>query len=109
MKSLNLMSQSSTEKSPLGIVDLAEEEFDDVYSLLKTCIALEMGIDPKRVPDGEPFMKSCRRILEEAERDSGTLMEDMGRGFVPLFERLSAAKSSPDVRKEGVFYRVEFR
>jgi len=90
------------------MVELTQEEFEDVYKLLKLCLAAEMGIDVKKVPDGDPFIHSCRSILNTGKGvDNGTSY-DMKHGFVPLFERLHNVKNSPVMKNDGVFYRVEF-
>lgn len=74
---------------------------------MKMCIAAEMGIDEEQVPDGEPFIKSCRKILSTGKPES-TKYFDMSKGFVPLFERLSDAKNAPVKTQDGTFYQVEF-
>lgn len=88
-------------------VELAEEEFNDVYSLLKMCIASEIGIDNEPATDGEEFVRSCQRILDSAQSRTN-VTSDMQRGFLPLFERLYNAKSSPVSTNAGVVYRVNF-
>ena len=91
-----------------NVVELTKEEFDEVYKLLKLCLAAEIGVDIKNVPDGDPFIDSCRNILNSAgDVDNGTSY-DMKHGFVPLFERLHNVKDSPVRTNDGVFYRVEF-
>ena len=91
-----------------NIVELTQEEFEDVYSLLKLCLASEMGIDVRHVPDGDPFIRSCHNILDDTWKiDNGTTY-DMRHGFVPLFERLHNVKNSPVRKNDGVFYRLEF-
>jgi len=92
---------------PNRSVELAEDEFNDVYALLKTCIASEIGIDSATIPDGEEFVNSCQRILGSGNTRPN-LVSDMHRGFLPLFERLYTAKSSPVNTEAGVFYRVTF-
>ena len=100
--------QKRLNHSPVNSVELNEEEFKDVYELLRMCLVAEMGIDDKNIPDGDPFLKSCQRILEARVDETGNKHYDMSRGFVPLFERLHNAKDSPVTRNNGVFYRVEF-
>jgi hypothetical protein len=51
-----------------------------------------MGIDTEKIPDGDPFIHSCRTILSNFEGvDNGTSY-DMRHSFVPLFERLHNVK-----------------
>ena len=91
-----------------NVVELTKDEFDEVYKLLKLCLAAEIGVDVRKVPDGDPFINSCRNILNSANAvDNGTSY-DMKHGFVPLFERLHNVKDSPVETNDGVFYRVEF-
>ena len=48
------MTETPSESSFRESVELSEDEFRDVYSLLKMCLAVEMGIDEKSlVVDGE--------------------------------------------------------
>lgn len=102
------MTNPPQNSSSTNTVELTEEEFEDVYKLLKLCLAAEMGIDVKNVPDGEPFIHSCHNILSTGKGvDNGTSY-DMRHSFVPLFERLHSVKHSPVTKNDGVFYRVEF-
>ncbi len=89
-------------------VDLSEDEFNDIYCLLKTCISAEMGLESHREVDGAEFVKSCTRILESGRPNHSRTRQDLERGFVPLLERLYNAKSSPVMTNDGVFYRVIF-
>jgi hypothetical protein len=102
------MTEALSEQNPLGAVELSEREFHDVYSLLRMCLTAEMGIDEKVVSDGKTLLESCERILL-ARTDNPTLVSDMKRGFVPLFERLMRAGTSPVTTEAGKVYRVEFR
>ena len=61
------MTEAPLNNPSANTVDLAEDEFQDVYKLLKMCLASEMGIDVDAVPDGEPFVKSCQHILSTGE------------------------------------------
>ena len=103
------MPQTPTNNQPQNSVELSETEFREVYSLLKMCLAAEMGVDEKSVPDGDPFISSCHRILTAGTMQEGKKKHDMSRGFVPLFERLHNARNSPVKTNDGLVYRVEFR
>jgi|GEM_PF-4831271 len=94
--------------SPKHTVELSEDEFNDVYVLLKTCIAAEMGLDDDSIPDGKEFINSCMNILGTSHASHSTTISDMQRGFIPLFERLFNAKDSPVSTEDGVVYRVTF-
>jgi hypothetical protein len=108
LEARNKMTNTPPNSQFANFVELTQEEFDDVYKLLKLCLAAEMGIDAKQVPDGTPFIDSCRSILNTAKKvDDGTSY-DMRHGFVPLFERLHNVKNSPVTKNDGVVYRVEF-
>jgi hypothetical protein len=103
------MTKAPPNSIPENVVDLSEDEFKEVYTLLKMCLAVEMGIDEKQVPDGEPFVNSCQRILNASDdRDDVKKHYDMSHGFVPLFERLNNARNSPLTTQSGVVYRVTF-
>jgi hypothetical protein len=102
------MTDALSAKHLSNAVELSEKEFQDVYSLLKMCLAVEMGIDEKAIVDGTEFLASCERILL-SRTDNPTLVSDMKRGFVPLFERLSEAGKTPVTTGKGKVYRVEFR
>jgi len=102
------MPQTPTNRTPQNSVELSEDEFKEVYSLLKMCLAAEMGVDENSVPDGDPFIKSCQRILTAGNVTEAKKKYDMGKGFVPLFERLNSARNTPVKTDDGVVYRVEF-
>ena len=93
---------------PSKAVDLSEDEFNDVYSLLKMCLAAEMGIDDKAIPDGEEFASSCQRIVNAGAIPGDNRAYDMSRGFIPLYERLHSAKDAPLKKDGSTVYRVEF-
>jgi hypothetical protein len=93
---------------PTKAVDLSEDEFNDVYDLLKMCLAAEMGIDDKAVPDGEEFANSCQRIVNAGATPGDNKVYDMSHGFIPLYQRLYNAKDAPLKQEGGTVYRVEF-
>jgi hypothetical protein len=93
---------------PPQAVELSEDEFNDVYDLLKMCLAAEMGIDDKKIPDGEEFADSCQRIVNAGAKPDDNKTYDMNRGFIPLYQRLHDAKDAPLKKEGGTVYRVEF-
>ena len=102
------MPQSPTNRKTLNVVDLSEDEYREVFSLLKMCLAAEMGVNENSAPDGDSFIKSCQHILNAGQINGEKKLYDMSRGFVPLFERLYNARNSPVKTSKGLTYRVEF-
>ena len=101
------MTETPSESSFRESVELSEDEFRDVYSLLKMCLAVEMGIDEKSLVDDGELVASCERILNTGREDSQRA-SDMKRGFVPLFERLNEAGRAPVTTGTGRVYRIDF-
>lgn len=89
-------------------VELSEDEFNDIYTLLETCIKVEMGVPENEENDCKEFVRSCTRILNSASDRPAKVRHDMQRGFIPLLERLYSAKSSPVRTNDGVYYRINF-
>jgi hypothetical protein len=101
------MSQTSTNRK--DSVELSEKEFEEVYALLKMCLAAEIGVDEKSVTDGDAFIKSCEQILSITAEVEDRKHYDMSHGFVPLFERLHNVRHAPVKTDTGTIYRVDFK
>jgi len=102
------MTYTASDNTSRDSVELSESEYREVHSLLRMCLAAEMGIDGNSVVDDQELVHSCERILNGGGEDS-VHASDMKRGFVPLFARLNEAGKSPLATNSGIVYRIEFR